>query len=175
MGASIFLAALAAQAGAAPSPSAPPPPPPACAAPEHRQFDFWVGRWEVSPSGTERVIARSVIERMAGDCVIRESWMPLRGGGGSSLNTWRPDERRWRQLWADSANSWVEFSGGIDGGAMVLVAGGDGARRTRMTYTRQPAGAVRQLVEQTTDGGASWTPQYDFTYRPAAPAPAGGR
>ena len=159
----LLLAALAAAQAAAP-----PPPPPACAAPEHRQFDFWVGRWDVYPTGTERLVAHSLIERMPGDCVIRESWMPLRGGGGSSLNSWRPDERRWRQLWADSANSWVEFVGGLEGEAMVLVAGADGASRMRMTYTRQPAAAVRQLVEQSTDGGASWTPQYDFTYRPAA-------
>lgn len=146
----------------------PAPPPPACAAPEHRQFDFWVGRWDVYPTGTERLVAHSLIERLYGDCVIRESWMPLRGGGGSSLNTWRPGERRWRQLWADSANSWAEFVGGIEGEAMVLVAGADGTRRSRMTYTRQPAGAVRQLVEQSTDGGATWAAQADFTYRPAA-------
>jgi hypothetical protein len=143
-----------------------PPPPPACAAPEHRQFDFWVGRWDVYPTGTERLVAHSLIERLYGDCVIRENWSPLRGGGGSSLNTWRPHQRRWRQLWADSSNSWVEFVGGMEGEAMVLTAG-DGATRNRMTYTREAQGAVRQLVEQSTDGGASWTPQYDFTYRPA--------
>ena len=82
----IFLAALAAQAPAAPLA----PPPPACAAPEHRQFDFWVGRWDVYPTGSERLVAHSLIERLYGDCVIRESWMPLRGGGGTSLNAWRP-------------------------------------------------------------------------------------
>ena len=74
---------LAALALAAQAPAAPPaPPPPACAAPEHRQFDFWVGRWDVYPTGTERLVAHSLIERLYGDCVIRESWMPLRGGGG---------------------------------------------------------------------------------------------
>ncbi|HEV7659742.1 MAG TPA: hypothetical protein VGO55_07840 [Allosphingosinicella sp.] len=156
----VLLAALAAQAPTAAAP-------PACAAAEHRQFDFWVGRWDVYPTGTERLVAHSLIERLYGDCVIRESWMPLRGGGGSSLNSWRPGERRWRQLWADSANSWAEFSGGLEGEAMVLIAG-EGRTRSRMTYSRQPGGAVRQLVEQTNDGGATWAAQYDFTYRPAA-------
>ncbi|HVQ06983.1 MAG TPA: hypothetical protein VMS43_00970 [Allosphingosinicella sp.] len=164
--AAILLSALALATQAPAAPSAPPPPP-ACAAPEHHQFDFWVGRWDVYPTGTERLVAHSLIERLYGDWVIRESWMPLRGGGGSSLNAWRPGERRWRQLWADSANSWAEFSGGLDGAAMVLIAG-EGPTRSRMTYSRQPAGAVRQLVEQSTDGGATWTAQYDFTYRPAA-------
>src|SRR3954462_11725153 len=89
-------------------PAAPPaPPPPACTAPEHSQFDFWVGRWDVYPTGTQRLVAHSLIGRLYAGCVIRERWMPIRGGGGSSLNTWRPAERRWRQLWADSANSWT--------------------------------------------------------------------
>jgi hypothetical protein len=162
--AAILFAALAL---AAQAPASPAPPPPACAAPEHRQFDFWVGRWDVYPTGGERLVAHSLVERLHGDCVIRESWMPLRGGGGTSLNAWRPGERRWRQLWADSANNWAEFSGGLEGEAMVLVAG-DGRTRSRMTYSRQPGGAVRQLVEQTADGGATWSAQYDFTYRPAA-------
>ena len=51
-----LLAGLAASAGAqtpaAPAPAAPAtPPPPACESAEHRQFDFWVGRWDVYPSG----------------------------------------------------------------------------------------------------------------------------
>ena len=164
----VLLSALATGPAIAQAPTpTPTPPPPACAAPEHRQFDFWVGRWDVYPTGTERLVAHSLIERLYGDCVIRESWMPLRGGGGSSLNTYRPDQHRWRQLWADSSNGWAEFSGGMEDDAMVLTAG-DGAARSRMTYSREAGGAVRQLVEQTADGGATWTAQYDFTYRPAS-------
>jgi hypothetical protein len=42
----------------------------------------------------------------------------------------------------------------MEGEAMVLTAG-EGVTRNRMTYTRQAQGAVRQLVERSTDGGAS--------------------
>jgi len=152
--------------------AASPPPPPACTGPEHRQFDFWVGRWDVYPTGTDRLVAHSLIERLYNDCVIRENWMPLRGGGGSSLNAWRPAERIWRQIWTDSANNWVEFTGGMEGAAMVLTARGTGAdgapTLNRMSYTRGPDGSVRQAGTQSTDGGATWSAQYDFTYRPAA-------
>ena len=162
-----LLAGLAAAQAAAP-----PPPPPACTAAEHRQFDFWVGRWDVYPTGTGRLVAHSLIERLYNDCVIRENWMPLRGGGGSSLNAWRPAERIWRQTWTDSANNWVEFTGGIEGEAMVLTARASGANGaemlSRMTYTRGAGGSVRQVGAQSADGGTTWTPQYDFTYRPAA-------
>lgn len=170
----LCLAAPAfAQTASAPAPSGPPaPPPPACTAPEHRQFDFWVGRWDVYPTGTQRLVAHSLIERLHGDCVIRETWMPLRGGGGTSLNTWRPDEHRWRQLWADAQNNWTDFSGGMEGDAMVLTASvrnPDGsAGLTRMSYTRGADGSVRQAGTQSNDGGRTWTPTFDFTYRPAA-------
>ncbi|HEY5713114.1 MAG TPA: hypothetical protein VIT38_14565 [Allosphingosinicella sp.] len=160
-------------APATPTPVAPPaPPPPACAAPEHRQFDFWVGRWDVYPTGTQRLVAHSLIERLYRDCGIRENWMPLRGWGGGSLNSYRPAERRWRQLWMDSQNSWLEFSGGMEGEAMVLTAPSTGANGApalvRMTYTHAADGSVRQQVTQSTDNGTTWQPQYDFTYVRAA-------
>jgi hypothetical protein len=163
---------VAGSASAQTPPPAAAPPPPACTAPEHRQFDFWVGRWDVYPTGTQRLVAHSLIERLYADCVIRESWMPIRGGGGSSLNTWRPGERHWRQLWADSTNSWIEFSGGLEGPAMVLTASTPAANGspslTRMTYTTNPDGSVRQAGTVSSDGGQTWQPSFDFTYVRAA-------
>ena len=38
----------------------------------------------------------------------------------------------------------------------------------RMTFTRNADGSVRQHGEQSADSGATWTTQYDFTYRRAA-------
>ena len=163
-----FLAApLAAQQPASP----PAPPPPACETAEHRQFDFWVGRWDVYPTGTDQLVAHSLIEKLYAGCAIRENWMPLRGAGGGSLNSWRPAERSWRQVWTDAANAFVEFAGGLDGEAMVLTARAtlpDGrAALNRMRFTRESGGAVRQHGTQSTDDGATWQTQYDFTYRPA--------
>lgn len=168
----ILLAALALSAQTQPVPPAPPaPPPPACTAPEHRRFDFWVGRWDVYPTGTRQLIARSLIERLYAGCAIRENWMPLQGPGGGSLNAWRPAERRWRQTWTDGGNAWVEFTGGIEGNAMVLIAPvrlPDGTQAlSRMTFTRGENGSVRQAGARSTDNGATWTPQFDFTYVPA--------
>ena len=175
----LLAAGLAAVASAqTPAPSAPAapaqpatPPPPACTTPEHRQFDFWVGRWDVYPTGTERLVAHSLIENLYDGCAIRENWMPLRGSGGGSLNSWIPAEHRWHQLWADSSNEYKQFIGGMEGEAMILTATSTGAdgRPTleRMRFTREAGGAVRQLGTASTDGGATWQPRYDFTYRPA--------
>lgn len=166
-----MVLAAASVAGVAQTSPPPAPPPPACETPEHRQFDFWVGRWDVYPTGTDQLVAHSLIERLYGGCAIRENWMPLQGAGGGSLNSWRPAERRWRQLWTDSANNYREYVGGMEGEAMVLVATGTTADGSpvllRMTYTRAADGSVRQVGARSIDGGRSWQPSYDFTYRPA--------
>lgn len=149
------------------------PPPPACAAPEHRQFDFWVGRWDVYRTGTEKLVAQSLIEKLYGGCVIRENWMPLRGPAGGSVNNYVTDEQRWHQTWVSGSNARVEFHGGRVGDKMILTgfwknSGGAGKHGLiRMTYSKLPDGSVRQLGELSTDHGATWTKSFDFNYRPA--------
>jgi hypothetical protein len=39
---------------------------------------------------------------------------------------------------------------------------------SRMTFTANVDGTVRQHGESSEDGGASWTTSYDLTYRPRA-------
>jgi hypothetical protein len=165
----IVAVVLAGFAAPAIGQSAPPQPPRPCAAPEFGQFDFWVGDWEVYPTGSQKLVAHSRIEKLYNGCAIRENWVPLSGQTGGSLNTYVAGAKEWRQLWTDSSASWAEFRGGFDGKAMVLTGTGfapNGAL-TRMTYTPQPDGSVRQYGENSTDKGASWTPSFDFTYRRA--------
>lgn len=147
-------------------------PPPACAGREHRQFDFWVGDWDVYPTGRDSMVARSRVESLHDGCVIRERWMPLKGGGGSSLNHYDRSQGRWHQTWIDSGNARVVFEGGLVDGRMVLQGfwkgakgpGGDGL--VRMTYTRSKDGSVRQAGEISTDHGVTFKPFFDLTYRP---------
>ena len=145
---------------------------PACDSAEHRQFDFWVGRWDVFRSDTDQLVARSLIEKLYAGCAIRENWMPLGGTGGGSLNSYRPAERRWRQVWIDSANHLNEYEGGMAGDSMVLTgvstkAGGERIP-ARITYRRRADGTVLQTGEQSKDGGRTWELRYEFVYRRAA-------
>jgi hypothetical protein len=145
-----------------------------CKSPEHRQFDFWVGTWDVSPTGQNKVVARSVIENLYGGCVIRENWMPAAGTPGGSLNTFDPADNRWHQVWMDASNARVSFDGDLVDGSMVLTGNWRGAQKpgqdalVRMTYSRLDGGAVRQKGEISTDRGTTWKPYFDFTYRPVA-------
>lgn len=143
-----------------------------CKLPEHRQFDFWVGTWDVFPTGQNRQVARSLIENLYGGCVIRENWMPTTGNPGGSLSSYTPEDGRWHQVWMDSSNAMVLFDGGITEGKMVLTGQWKGAQRpgqdslVRMTYSRLDGGAVRQQGQISTDQGATWKPFFDFTYKP---------
>jgi len=143
-----------------------------CDTPESRQFDFWVGRWTVSPyAQPEKRVADSLIEKLYAGCGVRETWAPLKGGGGGSLNSYVPAEKAWRQTWIDSGDSRAEFKGGWTGTAMVLTGvwpqPGHPDQLTRMTYTPLPDGAVRQSGETSDDGGKTWAASFDFLYRKA--------
>lgn len=170
----LVLTALLTSAGALAQQTPPAPSPPACTAPEHSQYDFWVGRWDVYPTGKTKLVAHSLIEKLYAGCAIRENWMPLSGPGGGSLNNYVVEEHAWKQTWVDSSNARVDFKGGLIDGKMVLTGywkgvNGPGKDGTiRMTYSREAGGAVRQLGEVSTDGGKTWGPSFDFTYRPSA-------
>lgn len=175
-----ILATLASSASAqTTAPAAPAaPPPPACTAPEHRQFDFWAGYWDVYPTGQTTLVAHSLIEKLYAGCAIRENWMPLKGTGGGSLNNYVTEDKRWHQTWVDSSNARVEFAGGLVAGKMVLVGDWKGVLGpgqdavTRMTYSKGADGSVRQFGETSVDFGTTWQPSFDFTYKPSKdPAP----
>jgi hypothetical protein len=145
---------------AAQTPPAPPP--------EARQFDFWVGDWEVqNPDGTRAGMSR--VERMADGWGLLENWTGAEGSSGKSLNTWIPRLKQWRQFWVGQGGV-LELSGGLNQqGEMVLegrVTGRDGKERiNRITWTPHPDGSVRQYWVQSVDGGVTWTTAFDGLYR----------
>lgn len=149
-------------------------PPLPCATPEYNEFDFWVGDWDVYPNGANQLIAHSKIEKLYSNCAVRENWMPLKGGAGGSLNGYDPTTKSWRQTWIGSQPGHVEFSGGFTGGKMVLTGNwrnvnGPGQHALiRMTYSKDTDGSVRQLGEQSTDHGLTWSNSFDFIYRKKA-------
>jgi hypothetical protein len=153
---------------------------PACTQPEHRQFDFWLGRWEVfTPDG--RKAGDNAIESIDGGCALIERWQGRGGFTGTSLNSWDAAARQWRQHWVDSQGGLLRLAGAFDGTRMVLAGSRPhperpGAmRRERIAWQLLPDGAVRQQWEQSDDDGASWKTVFDGRYvrsgRALAPEP----
>jgi hypothetical protein len=141
--------------------------PPPCTSPEHRQFDFWLGEWTVTrPDG--RVAGTNRIERIEGGCGLQENWTAATGGGtGRSINAYSPQDGRWHQAWLGSGGLWLHLSGGLRDGAMVLegtVGRAPKLVQHRITWTPMDNGRVRQLWEQSADGGVTWTVAFDGRY-----------
>lgn len=62
-----------------------------CSAPEHRQFDFWIGDWDVTaPDG--KPAGKNRIEPILDGCALAEHWRGASGGAGHSYNVY--DARR---------------------------------------------------------------------------------
>lgn len=147
-----------------------------CQAPEHRQFDFWLGRWEVRNADGE-VVGHNEIRRIAGGCGLLESWRGTGGGVGTSVNAYDADLGRWTQRWVGAgATLWLEgeLEEGPEGRRMVLE--GPRPRSTprgpvldRITWTPLPDGRVRQAWEISSDGGESWSELFVGLYGSLAP------
>jgi hypothetical protein len=149
--------------------TAAPPAAAGCNSAESRQLDFWVGHWSVSPkAASNRKVATSLIEKLYSGCAIRENWMPLKSGAGGSLSSYLPEKRAWQQIWVDSSGSWVTFTGGWNGTAMVLEGvwpvPGHPQQRTRMSYRLLPDSTVEQSGVTSDDEGKTWQPGFDFIY-----------
>ena len=150
---------------AAPTPPTPPP--------EARQFDFWVGDWEVfGPAGQK--IGTNKVELVAGGYGLLENWTDMRGGSGKSLNTYKRRTRQWQQYWIGSGGQTVEYKGGMVGDKMVMTADTmDMQGRLilmRGIWTPNADGTVTQVFESSTDQGLTWTVNFNGTYRRAGAA-----
>ena len=165
----LLLASLVActghlEGGAAPAPAATATgaaAPQDCRAAEYRALDFWVGEWEVR-GPDRRLLGSNEIEPILGGCALRESWTNRRGQRGESVFFFDRDRRRWKQVWVTSAGATVEKVQ-IDGPPASVrfqgsVAQGEGTALDRTTLSALPDGRVRQRIERSTDGGATWKP-----------------
>jgi hypothetical protein len=173
-----FLSALLlfAAATAAIAQNTPSAPPPACDAPEHRQFDFWLGEWEVwGGPEQDRVVGRNTIARVATGCALREHWVNAGGRDGHSLNVYDRDAKRWAQFWIGSDGGILRLEGGLQGEAMVMTGAlpkaGGGTQRQRITWTPQSNGRAEQRWETSDDDGNTWQTAFVGMYRKASSPP----
>ena len=88
--------------------------------PEHRQFDFWVGEWDV-PTPDGKPAGRNSITRELKNCVIHEHWAGAGGMNGESFNMWDTGGKRWLQTWVSDNGSLLLLDGAFQNGSMQLT------------------------------------------------------
>jgi hypothetical protein len=133
-----------------------------------RDFDFWVGDWEVhGPNGT--FAGSNSITPAERGCMLIESWTSAGGGTGMSINYLDGVTGEWVQVWNAESGSQINIRGGMTDDGMLLVGTlhtvGDGKTLPfRGLWTPLEDGRVRQFFEQSTDDGATWTPWFEGFY-----------
>lgn len=156
-------------APAAPTAAVPPsPPPPPCTRAENRQFDFWIGDWDVTtpdgkPAGT------NLIKPILNGCVLHENWKGRGGFTGESFNVYDAKRKVWHQTWVDGTGSTLMMDGVFANGSMTLsdkdVPGkADRNAINEIVWTSNTDGTVRQLWRTSSDGGKTWSTAFDGRY-----------
>jgi len=146
--------------------------------PKYREFDFWVGDWDVYGKGGAKV-GQSHIELIVGDCVVSENWTDSVGNVGKSYNKYNAPLKRWEQYWVDQYGSTTHYVGNLEGANMVFLADGfdpsGNPQKQRLTFFPLGPDKVRQFGESSKDG-KTWTTAYDLTYiRKKETGPATGK
>jgi len=126
-----------------------------CASASHREFDFWLGDWNINPSPTGQVGGTNSITSELDGCLVLESYRASGGVQGSSLNVFDRETGLWNQTWAfqipGAPIGRLRTSGGIVDGMMVLDGTRDASFRgdpflfeDEWTWTPTPEGDVIQ-------------------------------
>jgi tetratricopeptide (TPR) repeat protein len=134
----------------------------------YQRLAFWVGEWDVKSAAQQRAGASSV-KSVSGGCAIYENWTDPLGTEGKSLTTWNPATGQYQQFWvAQRANVTEYRRGEWKNGGLVLIAEGPPRNNSktliRMTLSPNGSGVVRQMFENSSDDGATWSLTGDLYY-----------
>jgi hypothetical protein len=137
--------------------------------PEKRQFDFWLGDWNLTwgdgQTGTNR------IEALWNGEVIQENFdgQPSMELKGMSVSTYDPALGKWRQTWVDSDGSYIDLTGEFNNNQMILYTTRkieDAMVQFKMIFYNIAHDSFDWSWERSTDG-QNWTPSWQIHYERA--------
>ena len=131
-----------------------------CTSDKHRAFDFWLGEWAVTVPSRDDWQADSTITSANNGCSIHESYRTPSGYTGKSINFYDAAADKWHQTWIDNQGGALYLNGGSKDGKMVLANA-----NSRITWSVEEDGRVRQLWESTSDEGKTWNVAFDGYYQ----------
>jgi hypothetical protein len=146
-----------------------------CADPAYRQFDFWVGDWDVFEVERPTVIvAHARVELILNACVLHEIYEGVDGHKGESFSIYDVTRHTWHQSWVNDSGYLLTIEGRLGDKAMVLEGIDhlpDGKlRQVRGEWSSTGRGGAHEVAWRSTDGGVTWIPWFDLLFRRHAPA-----
>ena len=142
-------------------------------APESKQFDFWLGEWDLTWPGEHQGEIRhgsNKVRRALNGYVLHEQFdggtaIPLRG---ISLSTYNQQRQQWEQAWVDNEATYRNFAGGMRNREMVLEREGESSdgspMRQRMVYKNISADSFDWSWEQSKNNGETWMTIWPIHY-----------
>jgi hypothetical protein len=136
-----------------------------CESKEYRQFDFWIGTWQVSNTQNEQV-SHSEISLINDGCSLLEEYSTPSGYTGKSLNSFNFATKLWHQTWADNSGLVLTLHGQFNGKSMILSnhANQNSLVLNQITWTPNDNGTVRQHWQTSEDNGKTWQTAFDGLY-----------
>jgi hypothetical protein len=131
-----------------------------CAGGAFRDFDFWVGEWDVT-SGGDPAGTNSVTRELDG-CLVQEHWTASDGTRGRSLNSYDPRTGMWHQHWIDEFAQHIRIAGGLNASGQMVMSGDrkalSGVGLTdEITWTPVGSDEVNQFWEITVHAASPFT------------------
>lgn len=150
-----------------------------CSYPKFRQFDFWIGEWEVFGKNNNKA-GDSKISVILDSCVILEEWTSasLQQGlryAGKSFNSFNKKTKQWQQTWVDNTGATTEYlTGKFENNAIIFTTNPfafskDTLAIRKLSFFNVEPNKIRQLGEISKDGGATWLTEFDLEYRRKKP------
>lgn len=122
-----------------------------CATKEYKQFDFWLGNWNVYDT-KDNLIGKNRIVKMPNACAIQENWESKTGPSlGTSYNYYNAKNKTWNQVWIDNGGGSLVLKGNRIKNKMILKSGlstnKNGTFYNKVTWTKKANGNVEQVWE----------------------------
>lgn len=114
-----------------------------CCTTEYRQFDFWIGQWQVYDT-LGQLVGTNNIQQIQGGCVLQEDWKGKAGLNGTSLNFYDITDSSWHQLWLDNRGGKLDLKGhAVDSGMQMRTSAKNGIYH-QINWTLQADSTVKQ-------------------------------
>ena len=136
---------------------------------KYRHFDFWIGEWDVFVNDAK--VGENSITKAVGGCAIHESYTTQGGYAGQSINFYDPIDKKWHQHWVGSGQDVYNYlevdkkEGMLQFESPFWNPQNEQITISRLTFTLNKDGSVRQLFETSTDDGKTWAAGFDGLYK----------
>ncbi len=134
-----------------------------------RQFDFWLGEWEVYTN--DELVGKNTVQLLQNGNVLQENWVSEKENfTGTSNSFYNSKIKKWQQIWVDKNGSNLLLKGFFENEKMVLVSDPDsnmGEENSihKISWIQLPNGDVKQIWESTIDKGKNWSIQFEGIYK----------